>query len=110
MFGYINTLSCGHAITSWGQDKAVTAFHLSHTAGSGPLALWCGMIAGCGGGIVANALSCSGKSPEWIFGTPVVLKVQAQLCVQNGLLLLSRPPSPVPHTPCPHTPLSFPCP
>jgi len=74
IFGYINTLSCGHAITSWGQDQALKAFHLSHTPGSGPLAIWCGMIAGCGGGIVANALSASGKTPDWIFGTPVVLK------------------------------------
>lgn len=74
LFGYINTFSCGHAITSWGQDQAVNAFHLSHTAGSAPLAIWCGTIAGCGGGIVANALSASGKTPEWIFGTPVVLK------------------------------------
>ena len=103
-FGYINTLSCGHAITSWGQDQALKAFHLSHTAGSAPLAIWCGTIAGCGGGIVANALSCSGKTPEWIFGTPVVLKVpwhfppnaqpdpfpRRHLCIP---LSLSRPPS-----------------
>jgi len=74
LFGYINTLSCGHAITSWGQDQALSAFHLSHTTGSAPMAIWCGTIAGCGGGIVANAFSCTGKSAEWIFQTPVVLK------------------------------------
>ena len=79
LLGYINTLSCGHAITSWGQDQAVfKALHLksggSPIGMSGPLAIWCGTIAGCGGGIVANALSASGKTPEWIFGTPVVLK------------------------------------
>ena len=74
IFGYINTLSCGHAITSWGQDQALNGFHLSSGPGSAPLAIWCGTIAGCGGGIVANALSASGKTPEWIFGTPVVLK------------------------------------
>ncbi|EKX39508.1 hypothetical protein GUITHDRAFT_143491 [Guillardia theta CCMP2712] len=53
VFGYINSFSCGHATSSWGADGALKS---------------------CGGGILANWLGMIGKSSDWMFGTPPVLK------------------------------------
>jgi hypothetical protein len=74
LFGYINSISCGHAITSWGQDNAMNNVHLERCGGSGTMMILCGMLAGCGGGILAAWMHMAGATEEWAFSTPPVLK------------------------------------
>ncbi|KAJ1477156.1 hypothetical protein T484DRAFT_1963890 [Baffinella frigidus] len=74
LFGYINSISCGHAITSWGQDNVLNNVHLERCGGSGPLMVLCGTVAGCGGGILAAWMHMGGATEDWAFSTPPVLK------------------------------------
>mmetsp|Transcript_5262 Transcript_5262/g.13419 ORF Transcript_5262/g.13419 Transcript_5262/m.13419 type:complete len:336 (-) Transcript_5262:196-1203(-) len=83
----INCMSGAHGVTSWGSEKALHAFHFgsvtaadaaahhrSGFAGSGPFALLCGTLSGCGGGILGAFLGCNGTAPNWSFSTPPTLR------------------------------------
>lgn len=64
---FLDGISWGTAITSWGVDKAVGAMH-PQVASSTPAALLAGVLSGTGGGILNEAFSLSHK--EWVFSTP----------------------------------------
>ena len=60
LLGIVNSLSAGHAITSWGMDKVYwNSFHNNVTdlPKSYFLCILCGTLAACGGGILAETLN-----------------------------------------------------
>lgn len=88
LLGLINCISGAHAVTNWGAEKALHAFHLGNVAakdvaeharsgyaGSGPFTLLCGTLSGCGGGVLGAWMHCNGASTSWsLEGTPPVLR------------------------------------
>mmetsp|Transcript_13715 Transcript_13715/g.27126 ORF Transcript_13715/g.27126 Transcript_13715/m.27126 type:complete len:312 (-) Transcript_13715:108-1043(-) len=78
----INCIAGGHAISSWGADKVLSSTHMP--GGSGPLTILCGMLSGCGGGILCLWFGITGATEEWSFRTPPTLK-KAGLGVKQAL-------------------------
>lgn len=67
VMGVLDDISWGTAITKWGMFKALSAMHEA-PRGSAVAALLCGLVAGCGGGIMQQCASL--LKTEWRFSTP----------------------------------------
>jgi hypothetical protein len=65
-----SAISAGHAVTSWGVDKALhNTFHTnpSRMADSIYLAIFCGMFSGCGGGLIKDFFDLLSVSESYTF-------------------------------------------
>ena len=72
--------STGHAVTSWGMDKALTGDHVKATA-SMATALVTGTVSACGGGVLAADM----LGDKWTFKKPPVFSRPSQ-ALQKGMV------------------------
>jgi uncharacterized membrane protein YeiH len=72
--------STGHAVTSWGMDKALDADHVKAT-NSMLTALVTGTMSACGGGLIAADM----LGEEWTFGKPPALR-RPTVPLQKGMV------------------------
>ena len=63
-------ISAGHAVTSWGMDKAIAnAFHsnAARIAQSTLTCIFCGTISACGGGLLVDIVGFSGNKSNTLY-------------------------------------------
>jgi hypothetical protein len=68
LLGFLNFISSGHAVTSWGMDKCFfNVFHLNGDTYSRAywLCILCGTVAACGGGILAEVFNFFSSSKSF---------------------------------------------
>lgn len=74
----LSSISSAHAVTSWGQDKALfNAFHVNfeRISQSVFVCILCGTLSGCGGGILADCLSLLRPRPlSFTWSPPTLLQ------------------------------------
>lgn len=76
--GFGRSISAGHAVTSWGMDKALR--NSSHTnvkriSESVLTCLFCGTLSACGGGLLNDWLSISRKKSFFSNTSPAIFKI-----------------------------------
>ena len=72
----LSSISSAHAVTSWGQDKALfNTFHVNfeRISQSVFVCILCGTLSGCGGGILADCMSLMRPSPLSFSWSPPTL-------------------------------------
>ena len=76
----LSSISSAHAVTSWGQDKALyNTFHVNaeRIALSIFTCVFCGTLSGCGGGILTDCLSLL-RHPSYTWSPPMFLQSSAE--------------------------------